>query len=82
MIGIEKANERSAIWIGTLHRAGRKWVWLHEVAPDGSWADEPLGYRTQRIANVQVRTHYLTALAEIAGDQTPPPTTELQAEHQ
>lgn len=77
LIGIEKANERRAIWIGTLHKAGRKWTWLHEVAPDGSWDDKPLGYKTRRITNVQIGTHYLTALAEVADDQpTLSPPTE------
>lgn len=69
LIGIEKAEERAAIWIGTLYKAGRKWTWLHEVAPDGSWSDTPLGYRTRRITNIRVSTHYLTALAKIADKQ-------------
>lgn len=82
LIGIEKANERSAIWIGTLHKAGRKWVWLDEIAPDGSWAAEPLGYRTQRITNVRVGTHYLTALAEVAGDKPTSPPSESRDDKQ
>jgi hypothetical protein len=69
LIGIEKARERQALWIGTLHKAGRKWVWLHEVDPAGSWRDQPLGYRTRQITNVEIGTHYLTALAEVADDQ-------------
>lgn len=69
LIGIEMANDRRAIWIGTLYEASHKWTWLHEVAPDGSWGDTPLGYRTRRITNVQIDTHYLTALAEVADEQ-------------
>lgn len=76
LVGIEKNNERSGLWIGTLHKAGAKWVWLHQVASDGHWYDEPLGYRTKRITNVQVANHYMTALAEIAGDQPPVPTSD------
>ncbi len=75
LIGIEKAGERSALWIGALYEAGRKWVWLHEVAPDGSWGDTPLGYRTKLITNVHSGTHYLTALTAVADEQptlTPP----------
>lgn len=68
LIGIEKANERSAQWIGTLFEAGRKWTWLHEVRPDGSWQDQPLGYRTRRITSVKIGTHYLTALDQTADE--------------
>lgn len=69
LVGIEMAKDRRAIWIGTVYEASRKWIWLHEVAPDGSWVDTPLGYRTRRITNVQIGTHYLTALAEVADQQ-------------
>jgi len=69
LIGIEMAKDRRAIWIGTLYAASRKWTWLHEVAPDGSWEDTPLGYRTRRITNVEIGTHYLNALAEVADEQ-------------
>lgn len=76
LIGIEKGDERSGLWIGTLDDAGPKWIWLHEVAPDASWYDEPRGYRTRRITNVQIGGHYLTALAEMAGDRPASPPTE------
>jgi hypothetical protein len=69
LIGIEKAGQRSAICIGTLLRAGRKWTWLHEVRPDGTWEARPRRHKTRRIANVQIDTHYLTALNETADDQ-------------
>jgi len=46
------------------------------VPPDGSWDDKPLGHQTRRFTNVQIGTHYLTALAEVADDQPAlsPPT--------
>jgi hypothetical protein len=69
LIGIEMARDRRAIWIGTLYDASRKSIWLHEVEPDGFWEGTPLGYRTRRITNVQIGTHYLTALAEVADEQ-------------
>ena len=69
LIGIETADQRSAIWIGTLIRVGRTWTWLHEVESDGTWQNQPLRHKTRRITNVQVDTHYLTALAQTAQDQ-------------
>lgn len=69
LIGIEMAADRDALWIGTLYEVGRKWIWLHEVGPDGSWDDAPLGYRARKITNVRSGTHYLTALATVADPQ-------------
>jgi hypothetical protein len=69
LIGLEKAGHRSAIWIGTLVGAGRRWTWLHEVGPDGTWEVRPLRHKTRCITNVQVDTHYLTALKQTADDQ-------------
>jgi hypothetical protein len=72
LIGLEKAEQRSAICIGTLIKAGRRWTWLQEVQVDGTWQNQPLRHRTRRITNVQVDTHYLTALAQMAEGQPEP----------
>lgn len=72
LVGIEKANERDALWIGVPVKVGPKWTWLHEVRPDATWQHKPLGYKTRQITNVQVGDHYMTALAAMAGERPSP----------
>jgi hypothetical protein len=67
LIGIQKDNERSAIWIGKLKEVRKGVVYLHEVQPDASWHAAPLGYKLKAITTVEVATHYLRGLAAIAG---------------
>jgi hypothetical protein len=67
LIGIQKYNERSAIWIGTLDEVRKRYVYLNEVRPDATWLTAPLGYRLKAITTVDVATHYLQGLAAIAG---------------
>lgn len=69
LVGIEKTTRRSAVWIGTLVRAGRRWIWRHEVRPDGSWHDEALGHETRRITRVSLGSHYLAVLEQAADEQ-------------
>jgi hypothetical protein len=75
LIGIQKAKERSATWIGRLDELDATLVYLHEVRPDASWHSEPLGYKLKSITSVEVGTNYLVALATIAG--TGPTTLAL-----
>lgn len=72
IVGIEKDHERSAIWIGRIDEINRKTLWLHEVRPDASWHEAPLGYRLKAITTVSLASRYLNALTTIAG--TRPPT--------
>lgn len=67
LIGIQKDNERSAIWIGKLDEVRKRFVYLHEVRPDATWHPAPLGYKSKAITTVKVATHYLRGLAAIAG---------------
>lgn len=67
LIGIEKENERSAVWIGQVVDVRRGWVALHEVRPDARWRKKPLWYRVRAVTSASVGTHYLRGLAEIAG---------------
>ena len=67
LIGIQKDNERSAIWIGTLDEVQKRVAYLHEVRPDATWHPVPLGYKLKAITTVEVATHYLQGLAAIAG---------------
>jgi len=67
LIGIQKDNERSAIWIGRLEEVRRRVAYLHEVRPDATWHPAPLGYKLKAITTVEVATHYLQGLAAIAG---------------
>jgi hypothetical protein len=67
LIGIQKDNERSAIWIGRLDEVRKRFVYLHEVRPDATWHSAPLGYKVKAITTVEVATHYLQGLAAIAG---------------
>ena len=67
LIGIQKENERSAIWIGKLDEVWKRMVYLHEVRPDATWHPAPLGYKLKAITAVEVTTHYLRRLAAISG---------------
>ncbi len=69
LIGIQKENERSAIWIGKLDEVRKRVVYLHEVRPDATWHPAPLGYKLKAITMVEVATHYLRGLAAIAGTE-------------
>lgn len=67
LIGIQKENERSAIWIGGLDEVRKRMVYLHEVRPDATWHPFPRGYRLQAITSIEIATHYLRGLGAIAG---------------
>jgi hypothetical protein len=67
LIGIQKDNERSATWIGTLYEMRKRVVYLQEVRPDAIWHPAPLGYKLKAITTIEVETHYLHGLAAIAG---------------
>lgn len=75
LIAIEQEERfNSAMqWIGVVDEVGDGWLWLHEVRPDASWHDEPLGYKLSRISKLTVGSGYLRALAEISGS-APKPT--------
>lgn len=67
LIGIEREGRLSAIWIGRLKGVGPQWTRLFEVGPDGSWDEEPSGYKTKQITLVSIETMYQRALAVVAG---------------
>jgi hypothetical protein len=67
LIGIEKENERRAMWIGEVEELEDKWLWLMEVRPDASWHKKPLGYKLRSITTISAGTHYLVGLHTIAG---------------
>lgn len=67
LIGIQKENEREAMWIGRLDEMWKRVVYLHEVRPDATWHPAPLGYKLKAITTVETGTHYLVALSAIAG---------------
>lgn len=67
LIGIEKERERSAFWVGMFDEILDRHVYLHEVRPDGTWHDEPLGYKLKAVSAVHVETRYLEALTAVAG---------------
>lgn len=67
LIGIQKENERSAMWIGKLDEVWSRVMYLHEVRPDATWHPAPLGYKLKAITTVEVATHYLRGLSAIAG---------------
>lgn len=72
LLGIQKEDERSAIWIGKVYEIVKPWVYLLEVHPDATWYDEPLGYRLKAITTVEVDTNYLVGLTAIAGSEPAP----------
>lgn len=71
LIGIEKERERKALWIGMLDEIIDRHVYLHEVRPDGTWHDEPLGYQLCAVTAIYVETRYLAALTAVAGSAPP-----------
>lgn len=72
LVGIQKEDERTAMWIGKLDEVRKKIVYLHEVRPDATWHPAPLGYKLKAITTVEVGTHYLVGLAAIAGSVDTP----------
>jgi hypothetical protein len=67
LVGIQKENERSAIWIGKLDEVIKGMVYIHEVRPDATWHDSPLGYKLKAITTVEIGSQYLVGLTAIAG---------------
>lgn len=67
LIGLEKERERRGLWIGEIQDIQPKWVWMNEVRPDATWRKRPLGYKLGAITALSIETHYLKALASIAG---------------
>lgn len=69
LVGIEQERRHHAPmrWIGVVDEISKGWLWLHQVRPDATWQEEPLGYRLRRITQVAVQDRYLTALATVAG---------------
>lgn len=73
LVAIEQEQRRGGVqWIGAPVGEYRGWLMLHEVRPDGSWSDEPLGYRFKRITKVEVGGRYKDALAAV---MAPSPST-------
>tara|TARA_R110002051_G_C8725283_1_gene497260 strand:- start:1546 stop:2103 length:558 start_codon:yes stop_codon:yes gene_type:complete len=73
LMGILKDNEHDAMWVGTYDDIIKKMVYIHEVRPDASWHDAPLGYKVKAITGVETGTRYMTALAAISGTEPPAP---------
>lgn len=71
LVGIQKERERSALWVGIFDEIIDPHVYLHEVRPDGTWQDEPLGYKLSAVTAIYVETRYLAALTAIAGSAPP-----------
>jgi hypothetical protein len=64
LVGIEQERHRDgATWIGVPVEVDHGLLWLHEVRPDGSWDDEPHGFRFRRITKVEVGGRYHDALS-------------------
>jgi hypothetical protein len=74
LIGIQREGKvRSAKWIGRLDEILGKWAYVHEVRPDATWHDAPLGYKLTSITSVEIGSRYLVALGEIGGTEPPSP---------
>ncbi len=69
LLGIQKETERRATWIGTLDTITGRYVYLHEVRPDGTWHPAPLGYKLRAITAVEVGRRYYSALSVVAGEK-------------
>jgi len=67
LIAIEKERERPAMWIGEIEEIDAEWLWLVEVRRKATWYKHSRGYRVRAITAVSICTHYLTALAAVAG---------------
>ena len=63
----ERRFHSQMLWIGVVDEVTKRWLWLHEVRPNGTWRKRPLGYQLRRITKVFISDRYLTALAAIAG---------------
>jgi hypothetical protein len=63
LIAIKKERRRYAQWIGVFDEVIGKYVYLHEVDPDGKWDDQPLGYKIGAITMVGTGGLYRDALA-------------------
>jgi hypothetical protein len=71
LLGIQKESERRATWIGALDTITGRFVYLHEVRPDGTWHPAPLGYKLRAITTVEVGRRYYAALSVVAGEKPP-----------
>ncbi|MGK3948258.1 hypothetical protein [Microbacterium sp. K2] len=67
LVGIQKENERNALWIGTLDEVTSRYIYLNEVRPDATWHPRPLGYKLRSITMAEVGTRYLVGLSAVAG---------------
>jgi len=67
LIAIEKERERPAMWIGEIDDIDNDRLWLMEVRRKATWRKNSRGYKLRAITAVSIETHYLTALAAIAG---------------
>ncbi|MFJ2368737.1 hypothetical protein [Microbacterium sp. NPDC087665] len=72
LLGIQKENERSAIWVGTLDQVTPRYIYLNEVRPDATWHPRPLGYKLRSITRAEVGTRYLFGLSAIANARASP----------
>lgn len=69
LLGIQKETKRRATWIGSLDTITARFVYLHEVRPDGTWRPAPLGYKLRAITTVEVGRRYYSALSAVAGER-------------
>jgi hypothetical protein len=67
LMGIQKENERHAMWIGVSDEILGKCFYLHEVRPDATWHKKPLGYKLKAITTVEIGTRYMVGLSAVAG---------------
>lgn len=67
LVGIQKETERRATWIGTVDVIAGRFVYLHEIRPDGRWHLAPLGYRLRAVTTVEVGRRYHSALSAVSG---------------
>ncbi|MGO4487862.1 hypothetical protein [Microbacterium sp. 2RAF4] len=70
LVGIQKETERRAAWIGTVDVIAGRFVYLHEVRPDGRWHPAPLGYKLRAVTTVEVGRRYHSALSAVAGSKS------------
>jgi hypothetical protein len=67
LMGIQKENERHAMWIGVSDEILGKYFYLHEVRPDATWHKKPLDYKLKAITAVEIGTRYMVGLSAVAG---------------
>jgi hypothetical protein len=71
LFGIEQERRfPGTIWIGRRDAVVGKWIYLLEVKADGTWNSVPRGYKCNRVTKVSIGSHYMTALAQFAGEPT------------